>query len=231
MIYPNAQAYDRGTMFSPDGQLFQVEYAKAAVKKGATALGMVATDGVVIIADKNLEPLVVPKAFQKIYKIDSLIGATYSGIVSDGLHIIGSMRNKTQTHRMLYNETESVETLAREMSDEMQIATQYGGVRPYAVSILIGGINTEPMLFEIDPAATPVGYKADAIGAGKKIVTDLLIKEYKDSYSVADALPLGIDMIKKVHEGKMTAESVEASVITKSKGFSMLSVEEIEKYI
>ncbi len=73
-----------------------------------------------------------------------IIGATYSGLVADGLHVINIMSDKTQTHRMIYSETESVETMAREIAEEMQMATQYGGIRPYAVSLLIGGIDKEP---------------------------------------------------------------------------------------
>ncbi|MCL4387612.1 proteasome subunit alpha, partial [Candidatus Marsarchaeota archaeon] len=143
-MYPNIQAYDRGVMFSPDGRLFQVEYAKEAVRKGATSIGIVADEGVVLIAHKNIvEPLIIPSTVQKIFKVDSFVGTTYSGLVSDGLHVVGMMRSKTQTHRMVYDETESVETIAREISEEMQMATQYGGLRPYAISLLIGGYDTD----------------------------------------------------------------------------------------
>ena len=231
-MYPNVQAYDRGMMFSPDGQLFQVEYAKAAVRKGATAVGIVARDSIVLAAHKNItEPLVVPQTFQKIFRVDSHIGSTYSGIVSDGLHLIGSMRNKTQTHRMVYNETESVETLAREISDDMQVATQYGGVRPYAVSLLIGGINASPMLFEVDPSATPMGYKADAIGMGKKQAGEILASGYKDGMSVDNAITLGIEAIKKSAEAKIKENNLDVSIITRSNGFEVLGPEKIATYL
>ncbi len=231
-MYPNIQAYDRGVMFSPDGRLFQVEYAKEAVRKGATSVGIVAEDGVVLIAHKNIvEPLIIPSTVQKIFKVDSFIGTTYSGLVSDGLHVVNSMRTKTQTHRMIYDETESVETVAREISEEMQMATQYGGIRPFAISLLVAGIDVEKRLFEVEPGASFSGYKADAIGVGKKIAEDMLVKEYKDSLSMQDAINLGTSIIKKVNEKKLAPENIDISTITKSKGYVALKDKEISTYL
>ncbi len=231
-MYPNIQAYDRGVMFSPDGRLFQVEYAKEAVRKGATSIGMVADEGVVLVAHKNItEPLVIPSTVQKIFKIDSFIGTTYSGLVADGLHVVSMMRSKSQTHRMLYDETESVETVAREISEEMQMATQYGGLRPYAISLLVGGVDKENRLYEVEPGASFSGYKADAIGSGKKIAEDVLVKEYKDSMKLNDAINLGVDILKKINEKKLSPDNVDISVITKSKGYTPLSLKEISGLI
>jgi len=231
-MYPNIQAYDRGVMFSPDGRLFQVEYAKEAVRKGATSIGMVAEEGVVLLAHKNIsEPLIIPSTVQKIFKVDSFIGATYSGLVSDGLHIVNLMRTKTQTHRMVYDETESVETMAREVSEEMQMATQYGGLRPYAISFILGGIDTEKRLFEVEPGASFSGYKADAIGVGKKIAEEMLVKDYKDSMSVEESIKLGVDILKKVNEKKLAPENVDISTIIEKKGYKPLSVKEIATYL
>ncbi len=231
-MYPNPQAYDRGVMFSPDGRLFQVEYAKEAVKKGATSIGIVADEGVVLVAHKNLlEPLVIPSTIQKIFKVDSFIGATYSGLVSDGLHIVNMMRNKTQTHRMVYDETESVESTAKDLSEEMQMVTQYGGLRPFAISVLIGGVDTEKRLFEVEPGASFLGYKADAIGAGKKVAEEILIKEYKESMKVDDAISLAVGIIKKLNEKKLTADNIDLSVIKETVGYRMYSSAEIDKFI
>jgi len=231
-MYPNIQAYDRGVMFSPDGRLFQVDYAKEAVRKGATSVGLVVENGVVLVAHKNVvEPLAVPSTIQKIFRIDSYIGATYSGLVADGLHIVNMMRNKTQTHRMIYNETESVETIAREIAEEMQAATQYGGIRPYAVSLLIGGFDRTPKLFEIDPGASYLGYKADAIGSGKKLAEDILVKNWKDGMSMEDGIQLGISIIKKVNEGKLEVNNVDVSTIKKETGFESFSTDKVAKYL
>jgi proteasome alpha subunit len=231
-MYPNVQAYDRGVMFSPDGRLFQVEYAREAVRRGATSVGIVATDGVVLVAHKNItDPLAVPSTIQKIFRIDSFIGATYSGMVSDGLHVVNAMRGKTQTHRMIYDETESIEMVAKEISEEMQAATQYGGIRPYAISLLIGGVGTKPSLFEIEPGASYLGYKADAIGMGKKVAEEMLVKDYKDDMTVEDAIGLGVSIVKKVNEKKLTEDNVDISVIKADTGYRMLTSQEISKYL
>ncbi len=231
-MYPNVQAYDRGVMFSPDGSLFQVAYAKEAVRRGATSIGIVAENSVVLMAHKNvIEPLAVPNTIQKIFRVDSYIGVTYSGIVSDGLHVISIMRNKTQTHRMVYSETESVETTAREIAEEMQMATQYGGIRPYGISLLIGGIDKSPKLFELDPGATYLGYKADAIGSGKKIAEEMLIKGYKDNMSTEDAISLGISILKKINEGKLAESNMDISTIKKDVGYEQFTSEKISKYL
>ena len=231
-MYPNIQAYDRGVMFSPDGRLFQVEYAKEAVRKGATAIGMVADTGVVFVAHKNItEQLAIPSSLHKIFRVDSYIGATYSGMTSDGLRVINLMRGKTQTHRMIYDETQSVENVARDISEEMQMATQYGGIRPYAISLLVGGIDTEPRLLEVDPGAAFMGYKADAIGVGKKIAEDMLIKDYKDNISIDDAISLGIKIITKATEKKSESDNLEVSVIDKKNGYVLYDTKQVDKYL
>lgn len=231
-MYPNIQAYDRGVMLSPDGRLYQVEYAKESVRRGATALGMITKDGVVFVAHKNItEPLAIPASLQKIFRVDSYIGATYSGVAADGLRVINIIRNKTQSHRMVFEETQSVETVARDMSEEMQMATQYGGIRPYAISMLIGGIDTQPRLFEIDPTASFLGYKADAIGIGKKIAEDILVKEYHDDINVEDAIALGIKIITKASEKKSTSSTIEIATIDKKNGYTTFPNEKVEKFL
>ncbi len=219
-------------MFSPDGRLFQVDYARENVRKGATALGIVAEGGVALVAHKNIvEPLAVSSTVQKIFRVDSFIGVAYSGMISDGMHLIAQLRSKAQTHRMVYNETESVEMLTKEISEEMQVATQYGGIRPYAISLLIAGIDSGPKLFEIDPSAAYLGYKADAIGAGKKTAEDMLVKSYKENMPIEDAIGLGVSIIKKVQEGRLTENNVDISTITKSAGFIPFTPEQISKYV
>ncbi|MDE1846074.1 MAG: archaeal proteasome endopeptidase complex subunit alpha [Candidatus Micrarchaeota archaeon] len=231
-MYPNVQAYDRGVMFNPDGRLFQVEYAKEAVRKGATSIGLVIKDGILFIAHKNIsDPLAVPETIQKVFRIDSHIGTTYSGMVSDGLHLVGVARSNAQNHRMLFSETKSVEALAKDISSYMMQATMYGGMRPYAVSMLLGGIDSKPRLFEIEPGASFLGYKADAIGVGKKIATDILVKDYKDNMKLEDGIDLGIKILKKVNEGKLSTENIDIGYIYDSEEYTMLGQSEIAKYL
>jgi proteasome alpha subunit len=143
------------------------------------------------------------------------------------------MRSKTQTHRMIYDETESVESVAREISEEMQQATQYGGIRPYAISLLVGGIDTMPRLYEVEPGASFLGYKADAIGSGRKIAQEVLLKEYKDDMDIDDAISLGVKIIKKVAENGLScgAECLDVATIEKKKGYVALTQDKIKKYL
>ncbi len=231
-MYPNIQAYDRGVMFDPTGRLFQVEYAKEAVRKGATSIGMISDEAVVFVAHRNITiPLAVPSTLQKIFKVDSHIAVTYSGIVSDGLHMVSVMRSKAQSHRMIYDETESVETIAREIAEELQMATQYGGMRPYGISMLVGGVDSDKKLFEIGPDAAFLGYKAVAIGSGKKAAEDILIKEYKDDIKKDDAIGLSVSIIKKLGEKKLTPDDLEISTINKAQGYKMFSSSDVAKYL
>ncbi len=231
-MYPNVQAYDRGVMFDPSGRLFQVEYAKEGVKKGATSLGFVASDGVAFVAHKNIiEPLAVSSTIKKVFRVDAHIGATYSGMIADGLHIIDMARSVSQNHRLIYDEVKSVEAIVKDIAGYMMQATQYGGMRPYAVSVLVGGIDTAPRLFEVDPGASYSGYKADAIGAGKKVAVDIMLKEYKEDMSMEDVISLGVKIIKKVNEGKLTSDLIDIGYIKEGEEFKLLSTEEIEKYL
>ncbi len=231
-MYPNVQAYDRGVMFNPDGRLFQVEYAKEAVRKGATAIGMIGKDSVVFVAHKVVtEPLAIPPTIQKVFKVDNHIGATYSGLVADGLHLIDVSRSRALNHKLIYDDSKAVDSLAREISTYMMQATQYGGLRPYAVSLLVGGFDDAPGLFEIEPGASLLGYKADAIGSGKKVATEMLIKEYKDNMSTDDAISLGVKIIKKISEGRLTSESLDIGCVEDGAGYRLLAPEELSKYL
>lgn len=233
-MYPQQTAYDRGVMFSPDGRLFQVDYAREAVKKGATSIGVTTKEGIVFVAHKNITtPLAVPASVQKVFRIDSYIGVTYSGIVADGLHLINIMRSKTQTHRMVYNETESVETIAKDVSEELLLATQYGGVRPYAISVMVGGIDKEPRLFEIDPGATVAGFKANAIGTGKATADEILLKEYRDDMGIEDAISLCIKIIKKIADKQqpLNQDSLDIATITRKEGYALMPPEKVAKYL
>ncbi len=231
-MYPNVQAFDRGVMFNPDGRLFQVEYAKEAVRKGATSIGMVGKDCIVFVAHKVVtEPLAIPLTVQKVFRIDFHIGATYSGLVADGLHIIDRARLIAQNHRLVYDDIKSPESITKEIAAYMMQATQYGGLRPYAVSLLVGGLDNGPHLYEIEPGASLLGYKADAIGSGKKTATEILVKEYKDNMSAEDCISLGVKIIKKVSEIKLAAESMDIGYIKEGEGYHLLSVEELSKYV
>lgn len=228
------QAYDRAiTVFSPDGRLFQVEYAKEAVKRGATAIGICAKDGVVLVAFKSIHSkLVMPESLKKVFNIDSHIVVTASGLIADARRLVDVARVDSQRHRMSYNEAPSVETIAREVCDLMQMYTQYGGIRPFGVSLLIAGVDDGPKLFEAEPSGAMTSYKADSIGANKKEVDELLEREYKDTMTTMEAVSLGIKALKKTQEERLLSENVEVSIIDmKTKKCKCLTGKEVGKLL
>lgn len=162
--------YDRAiTMFSPDGRLLQVEYAKKTVKQGSTAIGVVCRDGVVLIADKRIvDPLIIPEAVEKIFQIDDHIGATASGILSDARVLIERAQIKAQQHQVTYDTPVDVDEVVKDVCNLKQMCTQSGGLRPFGVSLLITGVDQQgPKLFETDPTGIFFQFKAAAIGEGE----------------------------------------------------------------
>ena len=234
-MYPPSQAaYDRAiTVFSPDGRLFQVEYAHEAVKTGSTSIGIICKDGVVLAAHKRIgSPLIVGDSHEKIFQIDSHIVASSSGLVADARKLIDYSRLLCQRHRMVYNEPIPIEMLAKEVGDHIQFFTQYGGVRPYGVSLLIAGMNSAANLFETDPSGALFEYKATAIGAGKKTVEEIMEKEYKEDISLQDALALSVKSLKKAVDQKLSPKLVDlASIDTKTKQLKSYSADEIAKML
>lgn len=113
----------------------------------------------------------------------------------------------------------------------MMQATQYGGLRPYAVSLLLGGIDDEPHLYEIEPGASFLGYKADAIGSGKKLATEILMKEYKDNMDLDAAIALGVKIIKKVSDVPVTEYNVDIGYVQENKEFTLLTSDKIKPHI
>ncbi|HLD62539.1 MAG TPA: archaeal proteasome endopeptidase complex subunit alpha [Candidatus Norongarragalinales archaeon] len=218
MYPPSQSAYDRAiTVFSPDGRLFQVEYAREAVKTGATSIGMVCKDAIILLAQKRLSSsLIVGGSHEKIFQIDSHIAAASSGLVADARKLVDMSRMEAQKHRLTYDEAISVEMLSKKIGDHIQAYTQYGGVRPYGVSLLIAGVDGTIRLFETDPSGALFEYKATAIGSGKKAVEELFEKEYSEQIVLDDGLKLCVKALKKVSDGKLSPDVVDVAVIRKS---------------
>jgi len=234
-MYPvSSQAYDRAiTVFSPDGRLFQVEYAKEAVRRGATTIGVVCADGVIIVSHKNISSkLLMPDSMRKIFKIDDHVVATASGLVADARRLIDAARLEAQRHRLSYNESITVEMIAKELCDLMQVYTQYGGIRPFGVSLLIAGVDDEPVLYEAEPSGALTGYKADAIGSGKKEAEEFFEKEYKEGMSVEEGVLLALKALKKTTDTKLKSDNIDIAIITKKeKQLSILSPEQTDGYL
>jgi len=227
--------YDRAiTVFSPDGRLFQVEYAREAVKRGTTAVGIKARNGVALLVDKRLTSrLLEGGSVEKIFQIDDHIGAATSGLVADARILIDRGRIEAQINKIVYDEPIDVETLAKKICDFKQAYTQLGGLRPFGTALLIAGVyNGKNYLFETDPSGALLEYKATAIGSGRSVVTELLEQQYQEDIHLEDAVVLGLEALYKVTEGKLDITTVDAGLAeTEKKWFRILKAEELEPYI
>jgi len=208
--------YDRAiTVFSPDGRLFQVEYAREAVRRGTTAVGIKAVDGVAVLVDKRITSrLMEPESIEKIFQIDQHIGAATSGLVADARVLIDRARVESQINRLVYDESIGVEVLAKRICDFKQTYTQYGGVRPFGTSLLIVGADDERVrLFETDPSGALLEYKATGIGAGRSAVMEIFEEKYREDMTSDQAILLGLEALFKAAEGKFEASTTEIGVI------------------
>ena len=208
--------YDRAIVtFSPDGRLFQVEYAREAVKRGTTIIGLVFNQGVILIASKPSTPLAIPEmGGEKISQLDDHLGAAISGFMADGRVLVERSRVKAQVYKLTYDEPLDVLGAVKEISDTMQAYTQYGGVRPFGVALLLGGVDEKgARLFEVDPSSTFYGWKAHAIGRGAPEALKVLRKEWKDKMKQEDAMKLAIKSLKAA-EKNVKLQEVELAIIT-----------------
>lgn len=226
--------YDRAiTVFSPDGRLFQVEYAREAVKRGTTSLGIRYKDGVVLAIDKRITSrLVEADSIEKIFQVDENIGAATSGLVADARVLIDRARVEAQMNRITYSEPIDIEILAKKICDFKQLYTQHGGVRPFGIALLIAGVNKTPRLFETDPSGALIEYKATAIGAGRATAMEIFEEKYKESMSRDEAIDLALAVMNEATEGKLSSETVEMALIeSKTKQFRKLTQEEVKEHI
>ncbi|MBI4440950.1 archaeal proteasome endopeptidase complex subunit alpha [Candidatus Woesearchaeota archaeon] len=227
--------YDRAiTMFSPDGRLLQVEYARKMVKQGSTAIGLVCKEGVVLITDKRLvDKLVVPEAVEKIWQVDEHIGATAAGMISDARVLIERAQLKAQQHRLTYDTPIDVLSIVKDVCNIKQICTQSGGLRPFGISLLIVGVDDDgPKLFETDPAGIYFRYHAKVIGEGETEVMEILYNEYKSDLTLDDALKLGVRALVKVLGKNVTSERLDCTYIKiKERQFTRLSEDKVDRLL
>jgi proteasome alpha subunit len=235
-MYPvSSQAYDRAiTVFSPDGRLFQVEYAREAVKRGTTAIGIIYKDGALLAIAKDVaSKLMKGESIEKIFKVDEHIGAATSGLVADARRLIDFARETSQEERFVYNAPIDVELLTRKICDLKQVYTQWGGARPFGAALLITGVDdTGRRLFETDPSGAMVEWSAAAIGAKKAEAEKVLEKEYREDMSFEDAVGLALKTLSQISEKPGNSNNVDISYIDeKEKKYTPLSKDELDKYM
>lgn len=224
----SGQQYDEAsTIFSPDGRLYQVEYAREAVKKGSTTMGFKWKDGVLLLAHKpEISRLINARSLEKIYQIDDHIACAATGLVADGRHLVEIAREEAQWNKIRYDEPISVKELVNILCEYEHMYTQFDGVRPFGVVLLIGGIDRSGKhLFSTDPSGAYLGYKAVCEGKKSTDAMTQFTKTYTGSISLNQALELGLQSLKKITKQKFNAEMVEAAVIDEKDGFYKLTPE------
>jgi len=227
-------AYDRAiTVFSPDGRLFQVEYAMELVNRGATILGIRCAEGVVLGAEENVEPLEEVEYSWKIFKVDDHIGVAIVGLSSDARMLIDQARVYAQSNKLTYDESIDTEVVTKRICDIKQLYTQHAGVRPFGVSLIFCGVDkTGTRLFGTHPSGTYRGFKATAQGAGRETVLTLLKEEYRDEMSLEEAIKLAAKCLVKALEARQLPPRIKIAVIpSDTKKMEMLSDDKIQPYM
>ncbi|RMD45434.1 archaeal proteasome endopeptidase complex subunit alpha [Candidatus Pacearchaeota archaeon] len=216
-IHHQQMGYDRAaTMFAPDGQILQVEYAEKTVRLGSASIAIIFKDGVVIVSDRRRkDPLVVESSANKINIIDDHIMAVAAGISSDARVLIERARVAAQQHRITYDSTPDAETIVREIADIKQQFTQYGGARPFGVSIMVAGYNSEPTIHTTDITGNYFKYRANAIGENDEQLKEILRKKYKKDLPLKDAVKLAFDAFREVQKDGFDPSRFDVGVLTK----------------
>jgi len=228
--------YDRASiLFSPEGRIFQVEYAEKTVRLGASSIGFTCKDGVVIVADKRVEDkLLVLGSLWKAYEIDDHIIASSAGILSDARVLIERAQVYAQQHRVTYNDDVDVESVAREIANIAQAYTQYGGVRPFGVELMFAGINPDnsKKLFVVDVTGNYNAYYTTAIGEFDEKIKEILRREYNKNMSVDDCIKLGLKIFKRLLGKNFNYERMDVVFVREDeRKAKRLGIEELKKLI
>ena len=232
-MLPAQQGYDRAiTVFSPDGRLYQVEYAIETVRRGTIAVGIKSKEGIVIAVEEKPRKLQISDTAHKIFQIADHIGVAAAGYIPDARSQVDNARFFSQSNKLIYDEDVDVETVAKHLADQCQQFTQYAGVRPFGVALILGGVNeSKPYLFLTDPSGTYISYDAVAIGSGSDQVTDFLEKTYKEDLSLEDASALATAAIYLSSEDKQGTEHIRmAHIKTDKQQFEIVSQEQVENF-
>ena len=219
------------TMYSPDGRIYQVEYAIETVKRGTLAIGIQAKDGVVIAVEEKSRDLQVAESTQKIFQVDDHIGVAAAGYIPDARVQVDSARFFAQSNKLTYDEPVEVETVAKHLADQSHQFTQYSGVRPFGVALIVAGVDKNgARIFVTDPSGTFVPYTAVAIGGNSDEVTDYLEKNYKNGMSMDETMSLAIAAINLKSDEKSVKHIRMSKIRTDTKLFEKVSSEELAKH-
>jgi proteasome alpha subunit len=242
----NQQAYDRGTsIFSPDGRLYQVEYAREAVERGSASVGVRTADGVVLAAHRRVRSsLMDPESVEKLHQVDDHLGVASAGNAADARRLVEFARRTAQRDRLRYDEPMDVETLAKDLADHLQEYTQSGGARPFGTALLVGGITGgngidgtnidgtstagggQPVLYETDPSGTPSAWDAAAVGSGSSEIREFLEAEYAAGLDLDSGVDLALEALATPDDQTFAPTDVAVATVTEGTGYRNLPADE-----
>lgn len=226
-------SYDRAiTVFSPDGHLFQVEYAQEAVKKGSTAVGVRGQNIVVLAVEKkSVIELQEERTVRKICLLDDHIVMAFAGLTADARILIDRARVECQSHKLTVEDPATLEYITRFLAEFKQKYTQSNGRRPFGISTLIAGFDDDGTahLFQTDPSGVYHEWKANAIGRSGQTVREYLEKTFKDIDATNDeaVIKLALRALLEVVQGK----NLEVAIMKKGQSLKLLSEADLSNYV
>jgi proteasome alpha subunit len=230
-----AMGYDRAaTMFSPEGHLLQVEYAEKLVRLGSSSIGLVCKDGVIMIADRRVrDKLITPESANKVVEIDEHIVATAAGILSDARVLMDKAQLAAQQNRVTYDSPIDPVSVIKHIADNKQFVTQYGGVRPFAVAIMMGGVNKGKChLYTTDAFGNYLGYRANAIGEHDEQIKEHLRKDFKDDMSMEDGIKFVLKIFKEILGKNFDLMRFDVGTVDiKNQNLTRMHGDDLKKYV
>ena len=230
----NEQHYDEAsTIFSPDGRLFQVEYAREVIEKGSPSIGIKYNDGVLLLVYKESNThLAEIHQVDKIYQIDGHIGCAASGLVADARHLVDIAQDESQMNRVMYDEEIPVKTLVEHLCDYKQVFTQFDGVRPFGVALIVAGIDqTGNHLYVTDPSGALIEYKAVCEGEGCQKIMNYFKMHYTEHLPLNSAVTLGVEALQKSGKKKIEIDQLELAVVDRKQKFHRFSSKELKRFL
>jgi proteasome alpha subunit len=234
-MQPGQMAYDRAsTVFSPDGRLFQVEYALQAIQMGGTAVAVTYDTGIIFVAFRNLptSSLAESGSIEKSFAIDTGLGCVTAGLIADSRVLVEFLRVEAQRHRLTFGETAPYAVLGHALGTLLQQFTQFGGTRPFAVSLLLGGFNNGvPGLIELDPSGATIGWKAYAIGRNRRAVADYLEEKVTDHLTEEAAFKLAVAAVAEGSPTPFQPEALDVAILERDSELRRLPPAEVARRV
>lgn len=227
--------YDRAlTVFSPEGRLFQVEYALEAVRRGTLAVAVKSKDAVCLAAQIKIpSKLMDADSIDKLFQVDEHIGVAIAGLHADSRTLINYARVQAQSFRLTYDEPVRLNMLVKSLADIKQQYTQYGGIRPFGCALFFVAIDAKgTQIYTTSPSGIYRAFKAYALGSGEATARKYLKENYKEGMSFDEIIKLALNTLKESNDETATKENVRLVFIkAEDKKYHECSKDEIEQFL